>query len=227
VRYAFSEYAKGQIGMHQITRALENMGALTKSGKKLWLRTLIKCMLRNETYTGVRYFNTTRLVREKGNPFESNEGKHRSRKWLVPRDRADWIGIKIPAIIPKSLFDEVQKRIEWNRKRYRNPRQTQLLSCLVRCGSCGGSFFAYRTTTRDKRVTDLRILHRAAYKCNWRYRQQAHSKDTVIDRCHNKEINTEALEARVFGMIRDVMLDPAELRRHVDLCRTDDICIAT
>ena len=218
VQYVFSEYAKGQVGTNPITRALEDRGVPTKTGKKLWRKSLIKCMLRNETYTGVRYFNTMRLIRDQANPFHVST---RSRKWLVPRDRAEWIGIKIPAIIPQSLFDQVQKRLEWNRTRYRNPRQVQLLSSLVRCGSCGGSFYAYRNWYKDKRRDATRIFHKVAYKCNWRLRQQMHSKNSAVERCHNKEIKAEALESRVFAMIRDVMLDPAKLRECMDFFKDD------
>jgi hypothetical protein len=52
----------------------------------------------------------------------------------VPRDRSEWIGIKIPAIIPKELFDRVQARIDYNRNSYRNAKRKQLLSQLVECG---------------------------------------------------------------------------------------------
>jgi hypothetical protein len=54
------------------------------------------------------------------------------------------VGIPVLPIIWRELFDKVQERLEWNRSRYRHPKQVQLLSNLIRCGSCGGSFFAYR-----------------------------------------------------------------------------------
>jgi site-specific DNA recombinase len=218
VQYVFSEYAKGQVGTNPITRVLEDRGVPTKTGKKLWRKSLIKCMLRNETYTGIRYFNTMRLIRDQANPFHVTS---RSRKWLVPRDRAEWIGIKIPVIIPQSLFDKVQKRLEWNRTRYRNPRQVQLLSSMVRCGSCGGGFYAYRNWYKDKRAPEPRIFHKVAYKCNWRLQQQMHSKNSAVERCHNKEIKAEALEGRVFAMIRDVMLDPTKLRECMDFFKDE------
>jgi Recombinase zinc beta ribbon domain len=139
----------------------------------------------------------------------------------VPRDRAEWIGIKIPAIIPQSLFNQVQKRLEWNRMRYRNPRQVQLLSSLVRCGSCGGGFYAYRNWYKDKQGPEARIFYKVAYKCNWRLRQQMHSKNSAVERCHNKEIKAEALEGRVFAMIQDIMLDPTKLRECMDLFKDD------
>ena len=44
------------------------MGAITKTGKKLWRRSFLKTVLRNETYLGVKYFNTMRCIREYANP---------------------------------------------------------------------------------------------------------------------------------------------------------------
>ena len=48
-----------------------------------------------------------------------------------------------------------------------------------------------------------------------------HSKNSAVERCHNKEIKAEALEGRVFAMIRDVMLDPAKLRECMDFFKDD------
>jgi site-specific DNA recombinase len=105
-------------------------------------------MLRNETYPGVKYFNTTRTIREYANPIY--DIKHSTKK-NIKRSREDWIGVEVPAIISRELFDRVQARRAVNRKRYRNPKQTQLLSTLVRCGGCGGSVYAYRRWERSKR----------------------------------------------------------------------------
>jgi hypothetical protein len=42
-----------------------------------------------------------------------------------------------------------------------------------------------------------------------------HSANTEIRRCHSKEIRAELLEAKVFGMIEDVMIEPTELRQNM------------
>src|SRR5262245_38868558 len=56
VRYIFTRYAKGNCGMNQISRALEDRGALTKTGKNVWRYSKLKSILHNPTYTGVKYF---------------------------------------------------------------------------------------------------------------------------------------------------------------------------
>ena len=129
----------------------------------LWRRSFLKTMLSNETYLGVKYSNTMRCVREYANPIY---GIKHSTKKMVPRSREEWIGIEVPAIIPRDLFERVQKRRAANRAHYRNPRQVQLLSGLVRCGSCGGSVYATRRWVRSKRKGPPCVIHELAYKCN-------------------------------------------------------------
>ena len=174
--------------------------------------------LRWNTHLGVKYFNTMRVIREYANPIY--DIKHSTKK-TIKRGREDWIGVEVPAIISQKLFDRVQQRRAANRKRYRNPRQAQLLSTLVRCGCCGGSVYAYRRWERSKRKGPLCVLHSHAYKCNWRYRQQLHSQNSDISRCTNPEIKGTLLEGRVLAMVKDVMLDPAKLREGMDFFRED------
>jgi site-specific DNA recombinase len=218
VRYVFETYAREQIGLDRIAKRLEDMGAITKTGKKMWRRSFLKTVLRNETYLGVKYFNTMRCIREYANPIY--DIKHSTLK-RINRSREDWIGVEVPAIISRELFDRVEERLKVNRKRYRNPRQVQLLSTLVRCGCCGGSVYAYRRWARSKRKGPPCVLHSTAYKCNWRFRQQLHSKNSQISRCTNSEIKGPLLEARVLAMVKEVMLDPAKLRECMDFFRED------
>jgi site-specific DNA recombinase len=218
VRYVFETYASEQIGLDRIAKRLEDMGAVTKTGKKLWRRSFLKTMLRNETYLGVKYFNTMRTIREYANPIY--DIKHSTKK-NIKRGREDWIGVEVPAIISRELFDRVQERLKDNRKRYRNPKQTQLLSTLVVCGCCGSSVYACRRWERSKRKGPLCILHSTAYKCNWRHRQQLHSKNSQINRCTNPEVKGTLLEARVVAMVKEIVLDPARLRECMDFFRED------
>jgi site-specific DNA recombinase len=222
VRYVFEAYAAGGIGMDKIAQQLEDSGALTNKGKSLWRRTNLKVILRNETYLGVKYYNKMRVVREYANPIFGI--KHSTQK-RFDRNREEWIGIEVPAIISRDLFDKVQARREKNRKQYRNPKQVQLLSGLVRCGACGGSVFAYARWERSKRKGPMCVIHRAAYKCNWGFRGRLHSKNSQVDRCRNPEIKAALLEGRVFAMVRDTMRDPAKLRDCMEYFR-EDVCAA-
>lgn len=214
VRYVFETYVSKTIGMCQITRKLEDMKAPTKYGKNIWRVSLLKQMLKNEMYTGIRYFNTMRRIREYANPIHGI--KHSSSK-NVKRDRSEWVGIKVPTIIPKPLFDKVQERLEWNRKHYRNPRIIQLLSSLVRCGACDSSMFAYSRYYKDKRMKNPVVIHRVSYKCNYRLRVRTmHSKKTGLKLCDSKEVKSTIIEDHVFNLIREVLINPNKLRESMD-----------
>ena len=215
VRMAFEMYAKGNCGLNQIARKFENMGIHTKNGKKLWWRGIFKTMLQNETYAGTAYFNKMVYTKEYANPLFGTASKTK----IVHRPKSEWVGIKVPAIISKTLFNKVQERFAWNQKHYRNPRKIQLLSTLIRCGSCGRSCFGYRRYYVEKRSNPPKVYHKMAYKCNWRLRAGVHSNSIGIKKCHNKEIKSQILEDKVFTMIREWMLDPAKLRECMDFFR--------
>jgi site-specific DNA recombinase len=189
------------------------MRAPTKKGRGLWRISTIKQMLGNETYIGIRYFNTMQRVQPYADPLSGTPTPPRE---FIKRRRADWIGIPVPSIIPRDTFDKVQERRVWNRSRYRHPKQVQLLSNLIRCGECGGSFFAYRRyRTAERKTLPKYVGHKVAYRCNWRRRQRMHSANTEIRRCYSKEIRAELLETKVFEMIEDVMIEPTELRQNM------------
>ena len=217
VRFVFKEYAKGGIGMNQITRKLEDMGATSKTGKKLWGYSAIQNIFHKRTYTGVRYFNTMRLVTEYANPIS---GAKMSKK-LVPREKADWIGIPVPAIISQALFDKVQERLAWNRKRYRNPPTTQLLSSLVKCGYCGSSFYSYQRYYTRKRVDgSICVSHKAAYRCAKHVWRMSHSRKSDVQRCESTEKVAHTLEEWVFAIIENTFFDPIKLRECMELFKT-------
>lgn len=217
VRFVFNTYAKGNCGMNQITRKLEDMGATTKTGKKLWCYSSLQNMFHKRTYTGIRYFNTMRLVTEYANPIS---GAKMSKK-LVPREKSDWIGIKVPAIISQKLFDKVQERLAWNRKRYRNPPTTQLLSSLIRCGHCGSSFYSYQRYFKCKRINAPdKVYHKAAYRCGRHVWHVAHSRKSGLERCVSREKVAHTLEEWVFNIIENTFFDPIKLRECMDIFKT-------
>jgi site-specific DNA recombinase len=57
VRLVFEMFATGNYGLVTISRFLEERRIPTFSGRPLWDNDRVKSMLKNETYTGVRYYN--------------------------------------------------------------------------------------------------------------------------------------------------------------------------
>jgi site-specific DNA recombinase len=155
--------------------------------------------------------------------MEANcEGKQVMRGKWVYRDRAEWIAVKVPAIVSRELFDKVQERLRLHEERYCQPVTHYLLSGLVQCGMCGSGCSSSRRYHKVRQSSgEVSVYHRAVYRCNRQARQYAHDL-TQIERCRNANIGTHILEGKVFEMIRETMTDPVKLRRCLDGARSDD-----
>jgi len=204
VRWMFEAYASGT-GIQAITRLLEERGVLTKRGGKLWYDKSVKWLLQNQVYTGIRYYN--RMTRAAAEP-----AKGRKHAPLTFRDRSEWVGVPVPAIISQELFDRVQARMQALGKRYRHPMTHYLLSGLVECGECGCRCSSYRRYVGKQLVSRERsIYHRAAYKCNSGTSRKMHARENITP-CRNPQVATHLLEDAVFEIIQKNMLDPVKLR---------------
>jgi site-specific DNA recombinase len=185
VRYIFEAYASGARTLAGITRSLEERGITTRNNKSLWRTQHIRNMLQNQTYAGTRYFN--RMTRVKDDRTKSRAVR------IAYRDPSEWIGVPVPAIVSREVFDQAQERMQQARERYRHPITRHLLSGLVECGECGSGFSSYRRyVTKNLMIGKRRVYHKAAYKCNWRATQGMHARE-MIERCHNSEIATPQL----------------------------------
>jgi len=203
VRWMFEVYASG-MGVQAITRSLEERGVLTKRGGKLWYDKSIKWLLQNQVYTGIRYYN--RMTRA------AEPAKGRKHAPLTFRDRSEWVGVPVPAIISQELFDRAQARMQALGKRYRHPITHYLLSGLVECGECGCRCSSYRRYVGKQLVTGERsIYHRAAHKCNSGTSGKMHARENIT-LCRNPQVATHLLEDAVFEIIREQMLNPVTLR---------------
>lgn len=199
-------YANGA-GMYEITRHLEKHNIPTKKGRKLWRASQIRYMLKNETYVGRRFYNTMSLVKEPSSKIRKIKyGK------AVYKDKSDWIGVNVLAIISPKLFDKAQERRQKNCEQYRQPIKHQLLSGLIECGECGCSYSSYRRRVKKKLTIGItRVYHKVAYKCNTRSRKFMHTAKNMI-KCDNKEVISALLEDKVFEMIKETMTDPKKLK---------------
>jgi hypothetical protein len=207
VRSIFEMFASGNYGLVTISRHLEERRILTATGRQRWDNDRIKSILKNETYTGTRYFNRIMHATD-----ANRDGRKVIRgKWIF-RDRPDWIAVTVPALICRELFDKVQEQLRQHDARYCRPVTHYLLSALVQCGVCGSGCSSFRRWQKVVRPSGaMSVYHRAAYRCNHQARENNHDR-TQIERCRNSLISTHILEGHVFEMIRETMLDPGKLR---------------
>jgi Recombinase len=168
-------WAKLGMARWYIARSLEAQGATTRFGKTLWEATNIKTLLRRHTYAGTRYYNTVTTV-----TLSSGSASKKKRSTYIPKDRSEWIGVQVPAIISQELFDTVQERLRQNKQRYLRPAIQHLLGGMLKCGECGSAMYSYdRYYTKMTKEPKLGVYHKAAYNCIWRARAHAHCGEVI------------------------------------------------
>ncbi len=126
IKIMFNMTAKGK-SYAQVVEKLNSLGYTTRAGKPFSYSTLYS-LLRNDKYYGTYVYN--------------REGGKRKRKRVL-KEHFDEVrnATAIPPIIPKDLFDKVQKILD-ERKNICRPHQNTspfILSGLVFCANCGHS----------------------------------------------------------------------------------------
>jgi site-specific DNA recombinase len=200
VRTLFEKFDSGE-SMLALTRWLQANDIKTRFGKTLWHAVQVKNILQCPTYTGTRTFHAMNIS-------DAVVPKHQRKPGKEP---SEVISIPVPALVSQELFDRVQARLAQTSRRYKQPPVHHLLRGMIECGECGSGFHSYRRYTGKYLASGARRLaHKAAYKCNWRVTEKQHLLDRIT-RCHNPEVATHLLEAKVLEMIRNTLLVPERL----------------
>jgi len=149
VRQVFDNHTKDQLGMGGIARRLTEQGVRTKTGKKVWDRSVIWGMLRNPAYKGKACFGKTKTgERQRVTRPMRAKGKFAGRRVSGrERPREEWIEIPVPALVSEEQFERAREQLERN-KRFaaRRTKEPTLLQGMLVCRRCGYAY--YRTSTR-------------------------------------------------------------------------------
>ena len=188
VRLIFDMYAAGH-SYADIIREVDKIGVTGKFGQPIQRNTL-HYILKNPRYTGT---------------FIWGEYEMRNmHQWVGrrnPEEEVIRIEEAIPQIIPPHIFDIVARRMRENRhaNSVRTPDRCYLLSGIIRCGLCGAPMSGVTVTSRGYSYKK--------YFCSNRRKQQ---------RCAQKELRAEKLEAFVLDLLRDRVLTEDYLNALVD-----------
>jgi site-specific DNA recombinase len=215
----FRRYADDGATIADLARWLAASGAVTRTGKHRWDRSVVWGMLRNPAYAGRAVFGKTQVIHEQPalNRVARLQGRTTPRAVkTVDRPREEWTEIAVPAIVSEDTFARVGQRLEDN-KRFA-PRNSKLpaslLQGLAACAACGYGY--YRTSTR---TTSKKIYY---YRClgsdNYRY-----EGGRV---CGNKPVRADYLDTVVWDHITGLLADPAliraEISKRLEQARTSD-----
>jgi site-specific DNA recombinase len=204
----FRRYADDGAAIADLARWLAAEGAVTRTGKHRWDRSVIWGMLRNPAYRGRAAFGKTRAVHE---PAGLNRTARLAGR-TVPRQvraedrpREEWTQIPVPAITDQDTFARVQQRLADN-KRFaaRGARVPSLLQGLAACAACGYGYYRTSTRTTNKKIYYYRCLGSDDYRCEG---------GRV---CQNKPVRADYLDRVVWDHVVCLLADPALIRAEID-----------
>ncbi|KXH87375.1 recombinase family protein [Sporosarcina sp. HYO08] len=175
-------------GINGIANYLTDKGIPTKRRVGKWHRQVVRQILMNETYTGTFYHNKWNTEGMLANKYkEDDEDKVR----MTLRPREEWIGVEVPAIIDTKTFEYAQQLMQESRRRWAGqPKNTYLLSGMVRCGDCGNTMTGRRAKNWGRYVFEYTD-----------FKSQAGTK---FQGCGNK-IKCEDLDAFVWEQFVNLM----------------------
>jgi len=202
VKYIFETYAHSDISLKGLCRELEKKNIKTATGKNYWAGATVRGMLTNTTYYGSHYFDKTQRV-EGGKTVERYAKTKKTT--TKAKDRSEWIHIPVPAIIPKELFDAVQKKLKRNKKRLRSASSKYLLGGMIKCGICDHTYSGTRWDGIEY------------YRCNHRDKMTSHINKDQLMKCHNKAIKAEEVEDIVLNGIKEKLTKPQVIKKYIDL----------
>jgi len=214
----FRRYADDGASIAGLARWLASQGALTRTGKSRWDRSVVWAMLRNPAYAGTAVFGKTMAVA--GSPALNRVARLQGRSVpravkTVDRPKEEWTQIPVPAIVTEDTFERVQQRLADN-KRFasRNSKVPSLLQGLAACSACGYGYYRTSTTTTNKKIYYYRCLGSDDYR---------YGGGRV---CGNKPVRADYLDTVVWDHITGLLADPAlirtEISKRLDTARTSD-----
>ena len=194
VRRIYDDYVNGGHSIRQIVRRLNTDDIPTPTGKSEWWHSTVCRVLRNEAYIGRVYFNQTESV-----PTRSRTGQYSTTQKRRPQE--EWIAVPCPPILDDVVFEAAQKvsrdNSSWSPRNLPEDVEAWLLRRLVRCGACG------MTVGCQKIVSPQGKVHRYYWCPN-----HARVRIGGEQRCPERNIRSEALDAFVFGQVRSALLRP-------------------
>ena len=192
-----------------MSRRLQRLGVLTRTGLTHWDRATVWGMLTNPAYRGQAAYGKTcvgkrrpRLRPRKGQPDVSKQA-HSTYAQAVEKQ----VSIAVPALVDAESFAAVQERLEENRKRQRQRQggASHLLQGLAVCGSCGYAIIGRRTSgSRRNPAVYYRCLGTDG------------SRFGGVAVCHDPMSRAEDLEEAVWKDVVDLLSDPERLRQEFE-----------
>src|SRR5215831_11173943 len=199
VRQIYRWCVEEHLSSYAIHRRLTAQGIPPrKSPRGQWAQSSVIEILRDSIYKGAAYYNRTQpgdLRRPYGlrglKDRRPGNGQGRTR-----RPQAEWIPVRVPALIAPDTWERAQVQLVRNRERAQrnNTQHPYLLRSLLVCGRCG------------RRMVGTWSAQGGRYICALRYPRY------VPGACRGRSLNTPMIEVYVWKHVKALLADPAVLR---------------
>ena len=164
-------------------------------------------LLRRKTYAGTFYYN------------------QKDSRTSLPRDRSEWIAVKVPAIINEGEYDEVQARLAMHHPRVTAPRTVSsptLLASVGICGECSaGLLLQTGKGGRSRYYTCRRKRTESVAACGLKARPTAEVDAVVIAALEHHVLAPDRIEALLVGLLDKSSQASAERVRDLATLRAE------
>ena len=191
VKQIFTWVADEGLSIRKVIKRLQELGIKPrKSLRGVWNNSTLSRMLNDETYTGMTYYNKAYAILPL-RPIKTQKYKKITKTSRKKRDKSEWIGIKVPKIINKALFNKAREQLVKNSWfSDRSKKHDYLLSGLGYC-SCGN------------RLVGEGVNGQRYYRCTDRIKQFPFSK-----KCQVGGVNTKRIDGVVWDKISKLLTTP-------------------
>jgi site-specific DNA recombinase len=197
VRYIYAAYTEKGLKIGQIVDDLNGNSLKMPPRGRHWGYSTVQAILKQPAYTGQTHYIRTYVCHEQiGKPKKHGRGVKRTAVHQ-PRPRAEWIPMKVPALLPEEIWQKAQERLEMNRKFSirNNSSQFYLLRSLLVCDVCGRTLVGRSSNGTEKR-----------YYCSNRGKNR--SPDVPE---HSRSIAADVIEPLVWEAVTQLLQNPALL----------------
>ena len=193
VKLIFDLFVNRQMSIRGIAKELTQRGVKPRKGKH-WRTSSLHRILRNETYTGVTYYNKHISIE----PLKAKMGniyRRRKNTTLKLRPKEQWISIQLSEhlrIIDRKIFELAQAQLRKNSLLSpRNVKYQYLLRGLLQCGECSSPYIG------------TPCHNRLFYRCGNRHRTFPFPKE-----CHAPMRSAPILENIVWSTLCEAIQKP-------------------
>ena len=197
VRLVFAWLTEEHLTLYKIICRLQSLGISARKGR-MWARSSMSRLLRNETYTGTTYYNKYLSV-PSIKPRVDGVYRRQVNTSRKAKDKKEWIGITVPAIISKQTYNKALKQLAQNSLLSdRNAKYNYLLKGLVYCGNDEG------------RLYGVPIHATRYYRCRFKGRINAAVP------CQSIAVKADNIEKTVWDEVSTLLSNPIQVREQYD-----------